>query len=193
MTNQEFDKIGQTKLIKLVDGLGMLLFWLRWFYPRAKGMGYSYLLTCFFPQKILRINGRTPWPVHFTSRVFGLKNISVGNNTAPGLSPNNYIQGRCGIIFGNNVRLGPGVGVISANHALDDYDMWQSMPPIVIGDNVWIGMNAVVMPGTKIGNNVVIGANSVVTNNIPDDSIAAGVPCKVIGSKRPYTGKDYSK
>lgn len=51
---------------------------------------------------------------------------------------------------------------------------------VTIGDNVWIGGNSVICPGVHIGNNVVIGAGSVVTKDIPDWSIAAGNPCKVI-------------
>ena len=51
---------------------------------------------------------------------------------------------------------------------------------IIIGNNVWIGMNCVIMRGVTIGENAVIGANSVVTKNIPANVIAAGSPCKVI-------------
>ncbi|MDD2941673.1 MAG: DapH/DapD/GlmU-related protein [bacterium] len=87
--------------------------------------------------------------------------------------------------------MGPGVGLISANHNLDDYDKWDVAEPIRIGDNVWIGMNAVVLPGVKIGSNVVIGANSVVNADIPDNCLAAGIPCRVIKDKAPYTGKNY--
>ena len=52
--------------------------------------------------------------------------------------------------------------------------------PVVIGDNVWIGGNATIMPGVTIGSNVTIGAGSVVTKDIPDNVIAAGNPCRVI-------------
>jgi acetyltransferase-like isoleucine patch superfamily enzyme len=85
------------------------------------------------------------------------------------------------------------VGLISANHDLDDYDRWPTCPPILIGNNVWIGMNTVVLPGITIGDNVAIGANSVVTKNIPANSIAAGNPCRVIRAKAPYKGKDYRR
>lgn len=51
---------------------------------------------------------------------------------------------------------------------------------MTIGDNVWIGGNTVVVPGVHIGSNVVIGAGSVVTKDIPDWSVAAGNPCRVI-------------
>ena len=52
--------------------------------------------------------------------------------------------------------------------------------PVVIGNHVWIGMNSVIMKGVTIGDNVIIGANSVVTRDIPSNTIAAGIPCKVI-------------
>ena len=51
---------------------------------------------------------------------------------------------------------------------------------IKVGNNVWFGGNVCVMPGVTIGDNVVIGAGSVVTKNIPSNTVAAGVPCKVI-------------
>jgi len=175
------------------DKFAFLFKWLSLFYPKATGIHFIYLAYVFMPQKILRINGRVPWPVHFTSRVLYPKNISVGNRTAPGLNANCYIQGRNGIDIGHNVRVGPGVGLISANHELDDYDKWPVRPPIKIGNNVWIGMNTVVLPDLTIGDNVAVGANSVVTKNIPSNSIAAGNPCRIIREKAPYKGKDYSR
>ena len=50
--------------------------------------------------------------------------------------------------------------------------------PVIIGNNVWIGGGAIIMPGVTIGNNVVIGAGSVVTKDIPDNVIAYGNPCQ---------------
>ena len=89
--------------------------------------------------------------------------------------------------------MGPGVGLISANHNESNYDQWDAVGPIVIGDNVWIGMHAVILPGVRIGSNVIIGANSVVNNDVPDNVIAVGNPCRVIGEKAPYAGLDYSR
>ncbi len=51
-----------------------------------------------------------------------------------------------------------------------------------IGNNVWIGGNTVICPGVTVGNNCVIGAGSVVTRDIPDWTVAAGNPCRVIRS-----------
>jgi acetyltransferase-like isoleucine patch superfamily enzyme len=189
----DIDSGGIKPIMAKLDKVAFLFKWLRYFYPKSKGIHFIYLAYVFIPQKVLRINGRAPWPVHFTSRVLYPKNIFVGNRTAPGLNSNCYIQGRNGIQMGHNVRIGPGVGLISANHDPDDYDRWPVTPPIVIGNNVWIGMNTVVLPGVQIGDNVAIGANSVVTKNIPADTIAAGNPCRAIREKSPYQGKDYSR
>lgn len=178
---------------KKLERLEFLFCWLRLFYPKSKGINYLYLLYFFIPQKILRINGHIPWPVHFTSRVLYAKNIQIGNRSAPGMNAHCYIQGRNGITIGHNLRVGPGVGLISANHDPNDYDHWPSSPPITIGDNVWIGMNSVVLPGVTIGDNVVIASNSVVTKDLPANSICVGNPCNVIKEKQPYRGKDYSK
>ena len=52
--------------------------------------------------------------------------------------------------------------------------------PVIIGNNVWIGGGAIIMPGVTIGNSIVIGAGSVVTKDIPDNVIAYGNPCKVV-------------
>jgi acetyltransferase-like isoleucine patch superfamily enzyme len=173
--------------IKILNSLDPLLYPIRWiFYPSFKGLKNYYLAYFFFLQKILRFNGSAQWPVHFTSRVLNSKKIKVGINSAPGLSGGCYIQGRNGIIIGDNVRIGPGVGLISANHDLNDYDKWTNSKPINIGNDVWIGMNVVVLPGVNIGNNVVIGANSVVSKDIPSNSIALGIPCKVIAIKPAY-------
>ncbi len=56
----------------------------------------------------------------------------------------------------------------------------ETAKPITVGDNVWIGGNAVILPGVTIGRNSVIGAGSVVTKDIPDNVVAVGNPCKVI-------------
>ena len=62
----------------------------------------------------------------------------------------------------------------------------ETAAPIIIGNNVWIGAGAIIMPGVTIGDNTVIGAGSIVTKDIESNSVAYGNPCKVqrkIGSK----------
>lgn len=64
---------------------------------------------------------------------------------------------------------------------------------IKIGNNVHIGWNTLIMPGVSIGNNCIIGAGAVVTKDIPDNSIAVGIPAKVVESINEYVDKNKSK
>ena len=73
---------------------------------------------------------------------------------------------------------------------MSDFDIHLPSEPILIGDNVWIGSNSVILPGVKIGSNVVIGAGSIVTRSIPDNSIAFGNPCRVIKGENPYYARE---
>jgi len=85
--------------------------------------------------------------------------------------------------IGDNCLLAPNVALYTAGHPLHPETRnsgYEYGKEITIGDNVWIGGNAVVCPGVHIGNNVVIGAGSVVTKDIPDGSLAVGNPCRVI-------------
>lgn len=61
--------------------------------------------------------------------------------------------------------------------------------PIVVGNDVYIGIKAIIMPGVTIGNRVIIGAGSVVTKDIPDNSVAVGVPARVIKTVDEYEDK----
>jgi len=110
----------------------------------------------------------------------------------PGDSIGCYIQAYGGIEFGSNVEMGPGVKIVSQNHDLNDYSKaMKPKKPIIIGNNVWIGANSVILPELTIGDNVVIGAGSVVTKDIPSNSIAVGNPCKVIRKKENYNKDIY--
>ena len=85
------------------------------------------------------------------------------------------------ISLGNNVRCGANTTITDADWHLDDPRSGEPKP-VVIEDNVWLGLNVIVLKGVTIGKNSVIGAGSVVTKSIPANVIAAGNPCKVIKS-----------
>ncbi len=87
------------------------------------------------------------------------------------------------ISIGDNVLLGPKVGLYTSNHALDPRERADGAcraRPITIGDDVWIGGNVTVLPGVAIGSGSVVGGGSVVTRSIPPGVIAAGNPARVI-------------
>lgn len=108
-------------------------------------------------------------------------NIHVGDNFLTNY--NVTILDMAPVRIGNNVWLGPGVGLYAVAHPMEAAGREQRLgiaKPITIGDNVWIGGNAVVLMGVTIGHNVVIGAGSVVTKDIPDNAVAMGNPARVI-------------
>jgi acetyltransferase-like isoleucine patch superfamily enzyme len=89
------------------------------------------------------------------------------------------------IVIGDDVWFGQGVFVSDASHGYQDVETpigrqlgWAH--PVEIGAGSWIGHGVIVLPGTRIGRNVVIGAGSVVRGEIPDHSVAVGVPAKVV-------------
>ena len=111
-----------------------------------------------------------------------------------------YIYGNTGfgsepylITLGNKVRITERVHFIThdgGGWVVRNYDSTYKncdlISPITVGDNVHIGTDVTIMPGVHIGNNVIIGCGAVVTRDIPDNSVAAGVPCRVIRSLDEY-------
>jgi len=71
----------------------------------------------------------------------------------------------------------------------DDHPEWDRFGRVVLGDNVYIGIRSIVMPGVSIGDNCVVGAGSIVTRDIPGGSVAAGVPARVIRSLEEYRAR----
>lgn len=91
---------------------------------------------------------------------------------------------RGGLVIGNHCMIGGGTLISGVNHGHTQ----QGIPmrfqpanilPVTLEDDVWIGMGVKLLPGVKIGRGSIIGAGSVVTNDIPPDSIAIGIPCRV--------------
>lgn len=87
------------------------------------------------------------------------------------------------ITLGNNVLLAPAVQIYTPTHPMDAATRrrgQESAKPVTIGDNVWIGGGAIILPGVTIGDNSVIGAGSIVNKSIPPNVMVAGNPAKVI-------------
>lgn len=113
------------------------------------------------------------------------------------IGPHTHIQPRCifsayhgSINIGSHVEIAAYCTFYSYNHGFRNNQLirrqqLQSKGPICIGDDVWLGVGTVVLDGVTIGRGAVIGAGAVVTSNIPELTIAAGVPAKIIGT-RPY-------
>ncbi len=138
------------------------------------------VLKSWLIQKIFRINSHVSWPVHPTSNILCPEKISRGSRT-PGLSICCHIDGRNGIIFGENVWVGPRVTIISMNHDINDYSKYSLAPPIEIGRDTWLASNCVILPGVKLGPHTIVAAGAIVTKSFPDgDQVLAGIPAAII-------------
>lgn len=108
-------------------------------------------------------------------------NLIIGDYTRVGLG--NTIIGP--VTIGNHVNLAQNITVTGLNHNFEDISLHideQGVDtiPVVIEDDVWIGANAVILPGVTVGKHSVVAAGSVVSRSVPPYSVCAGVPAKVI-------------
>lgn len=112
---------------------------------------------------------------------WGGKNLFLNDNVY--INFNLTIVDDVEIIVGNNVLFAPNCTLTTANHPIDPTlrgKGYQYCKKIVIGNNVWLGSNVVVLPGVTIGDNTVIGAGSIVSRSIPANVVAMGIPCRVV-------------
>lgn len=131
-------------------------------------------------------------------QIFKNKGMKVGNgcdfvSPGPNFGSEPYL-----IEFGNNVTVSFDVAFVThdagtrvlRNLATNDKEKQTVIyGKIVVGNNCFIGCRTTILPGVKIGDNTIIGAGSVVNRDIPSNSVAAGVPCKVICSLEEYKEK----
>ena len=117
-------------------------------------------------------------------------NITIGENFYA--NHNLVILDGAEVIFGDNVFIGPNVGIYTAGHPIDvelRNNGIEYAKTIKIGNNVWIGGNVCIMPGVTIGDNVTIGGGAVITKDIPSNVTAFGNPCKVYKVNEENVGK----
>lgn len=114
------------------------------------------------------------------------KNLHVYGSVSWGTEP--WI-----ITLGDNVHITAGCSFVAHDGGTllfrDKVPDLEITKPIIVGDNVYIGKESLILPGVKIGSNVVIGARSVVTRDIPDNSVACGVPARVVKTADEYFEK----
>lgn len=112
-------------------------------------------------------------------------NIEIGENFYANI--NLVILDQAKVTIGDNVFIGPNVGIYTAGHPVDVERRNLGLEyafPVTIGNNVWIGGGVQIVPGVTIGDNVTIGTGSVVTKDIPSNVVAVGNPCKVLREVR---------
>lgn len=97
------------------------------------------------------------------------------------------------ITIGDNVTLGPRVHILAHDASTAMFLGKTRAANVTIGNQVFVGASAIILPGVHIGNRVIIGAGSVVTKDIPDNSVAVGNPAKVVCSLDAYLEKEKAK
>ena len=117
--------------------------------------------------------------------------IHIGDRVVVGRG--SHIVGHDRIVIEDDVYTGPYVYITDQNHTYRDPDLpigrqWPTDDPVRIGAGSWLGTNVVVLPGADIGRNVVVAAGSVVRGTIPDHSVIAGSPAKIIRRFDPDLG-----
>lgn len=114
------------------------------------------------------------------------KKVKIG--TGCRINENVYLER---VTLGNDVLIAPNVSILSRMHAFERTDIPISLQgyrperAVTISDDVWIGRNAVVLPGVTIGRGAIVGAGAVVTHSVPDFAIVAGVPAKILRFRNP--------
>ena len=107
--------------------------------------------------------------------------VIIGDHTRIGL--HNTIIGP--VTIGSHVNLAQGITITALNHNFDDSEkridqQGISTKEVVLEDDIWVGANAVILPGVTIGKHAVVAAGAIVTKDVPPHSLVAGVPAKVI-------------
>lgn len=155
--------------------------------PEIFRLPKSILIINFIFQRLLRINGDFSVGVNYTSKINSSKNISFfkDKTTLVSFAVSNgcYFEAGNGISIGKHFLFAPGVKLISTNHDPKDPSRDVTSNKIVIGNNVWLGANVVVLPGVKIADNCIVGAGSIVTKNFLEQGcIIVGNPAKTVNN-----------
>lgn len=147
--------------------------------PESRRFGIARMFRCFFVKRIVREFGTN---VNIEKNAYFTPDLSIGDNSGVGI--NCEVHGPVSI--GSDVMMAPEVVIYTSNHKFERMDISMAQQgltenkPVTIGNDVWIGRRAMIMPGVTIGDGSVIGAGAIVTKDVPQYSVVAGVPAKVV-------------
>lgn len=155
----------------------------KYFTEEEKFIGYKWCWQNLIGQKIRRINGSTPWTVSPYIKISNYNNLifhpeDINNFQGFGKYFQNF---DAKIIIGKGTYIADNVGIITSNHSLKNLDKHLPGKDVVIGEQCWIGMNSVILPGVELGKKTIVGAGSIVTKSfIEGNCVIAGNPAKLI-------------
>ncbi|MBI4091606.1 MAG: acyltransferase [Candidatus Levybacteria bacterium] len=120
--------------------------------------------------------------LHMGAVFYDASKISIGQDTIIGEDA--VLDGRDKLVIGDHVDIASEVMIYNAEHDINDESFKAATAPVKIGDYVFIGPRAIILPGVKIGRGAVVGAGAVVTRDVGEFEIVGGVPAKVIGERK---------
>lgn len=147
--------------------------------PISQRMPLAKRYRAFFAKHIVAYRGKN---VNIERGAYFTPGLKIGDNSGVGIKCEVYGP----VTIGTDVMMGPEVIIYTSAHKHDRIDItmieqrYDAPKPVTIGNDVWIGRRAMIMPGVNIGNGVVIAAGAVVTKDVPDYAIVGGVPAKVL-------------
>jgi acetyltransferase-like isoleucine patch superfamily enzyme len=110
------------------------------------------------------------------------RKIRIGKDTIVG--ERCVLDGRESLTIGDHVDIATEVMIYNCQHDIHDEDFKAVSAPVNIGDYVFIGPRAIILPGVNIGKGAVVAAGAIVTKDVPEFSIVGGVPAKEIGERK---------
>lgn len=116
--------------------------------------------------------------LHMWARFFNPAGIEIGEDTIIG--DHVFLDGRAPLKIGNHVDIASSVQIYNSQHDIDSEDFGAVEAPVEIGDYVFIGPRAIILPGVRIGKGAIVAAGAVVTSDIPEFEVWGGVPARFI-------------
>lgn len=120
--------------------------------------------------------------IHMGTQFFNPGNVSIGTGSIIG--QNAFLDGRDKLIIGSHVDIASDVLIYNSEHDINSEDFAPIHAPVEIGDYVFIGPRAIILPGVKISKGAVVAAGAVVTKDVGEFEIVGGVPAKVISERK---------
>ena len=151
--------------------------------PKSQRSVISKNIRVAFAKKILSYCGSA---VNIEHNAFFTPDVSLGDRSGIGIDCEVYGP----VTIGKDVMMGPEVVIYTSGHKYDRLDIPMmdqgstEKKQVTIGDDVWIGRRAIIMPGVTVGTGSIIGAGAVVTKDVPPYSVVAGVPAKVVKHRK---------
>jgi hypothetical protein len=158
------------------------------YFPRGrhfnnwKSAGWEWVISDFWGRFLFSRHRGVKWPISPQTNIWGNNIVFNPDDINNFQSGNAYFQANDAYIYiGHGTVIAQGVGIITSNHDINDLTKRSGAADVRIGDNCWIGMNSVLLPGVILGNHTIVGAGSVVTHSFKDGNcVIAGNPAKII-------------